>query len=245
MTLFLTSDPVGRFHDARQGQSFPLKADNGFVEELRRVLPEGPRVLFAASDPDFPDRSDEAAAMYREAFARSGLPLGCIHVLDRRNPDRHPRDYDLVILAGGHVPTENAFFRELRLREKLRDYGGAVMGISAGTMNCAGTVYAQPELPGEATDPDYLRFLPGLGLTEINVLPHWQEVREEVLDGLRLLEDITLPDSAGRSFYALVDGSYILVEKGEATLRGLGWEIRDGTVTALCGPGEQRRLPCL
>jgi len=31
-------------------------------------------------------------------------------------------------------------------------------------MNCADTVYAQPEEPGEAVDPDYQRFIPGLGL---------------------------------------------------------------------------------
>lgn len=30
-------------------------------------------------------------------------------------------------------------------------------------MNCADTVYAQPEEPGEAVDPDYQRFIPGLG----------------------------------------------------------------------------------
>ena len=67
-------------------------------------------------------------------------------------------------------------------------------GISAGSMNMAQTVYAQPEEPGEGIDPDYVRFFPGLDLTEVNVLPHYQKVKNDTVDGLRLFEDITLPD---------------------------------------------------
>ena len=43
---------------------------------------------------------------------------------------------DLLILAGGHVPTQNRFFQDIALRERLAGFDGVVMGISAGTMNC-------------------------------------------------------------------------------------------------------------
>ena len=39
-----------------------------------------------------------------------------------------------------------------------------IFGISAGSMNSAEEVYAQPELEGESLDPNYVRFIPGLGL---------------------------------------------------------------------------------
>ena len=68
------------------------------------------------------------------------------------------------------------------------------MGISAGHMNCAEIVYAQPEMPGEAVDPDYRRFIPGLGLTKYNILPHYQAVKDDYVDGMRLFEDITFRD---------------------------------------------------
>ena len=178
----------------------------------------------------------------QEAFTLSGFRVSAIDVCDHRKTDHDPAEYDLVILGGGHVPTQNAFFRGIGLRERLKGYRGVVMGISAGTMNCAETVYAQPELPGEAADPAYSRFIPGLGLTEINVLPHWQTVRNEVLDGLRLAEDITLPDSIGRRFYCLADGSYILVENGVSTLYGPGCLAEDGVITEICGPEESRIL---
>ena len=70
-------------------------------------------------------------------------------------------------------------------------------------MNCAETVYAQPEEEGEAVDPAYERFLPGLGLTQKMILPHYQAIRDDVLDGLCVMEDIAYPDSMGRQFYLL------------------------------------------
>ena len=67
--------------------------------------------------------------------------------------------YDVIFLGGGHVPTQNAFFHRIGLREKIRNFDGIVIGISAGSMNSADVVYAQPELPGEAADESYQRFL--------------------------------------------------------------------------------------
>ena len=103
-------------------------------------------------------------------------------------------------------------------------------------------VYAQPEREGEAADPSYQRFLPGLGLTKTMLLPHLQEVRDDVLDGLRLFEDITFADRFGRSFYAIPDGSYLLVGDGREELRGEAWLIKDGVMTQASREGEILRL---
>ena len=107
--------------------------------------------------------------------------------------------YDFVILGGGHVPTEMAFFRSIGLAEKFEGFTGIAMGISAGTMNCARIVYAEPEMPGEATDPTYERFIPGLGLTEFNILQHYNAVKNDIIDGMRLIEDIAFGDSFGHT----------------------------------------------
>ena len=135
-------------------------------------------------------------------------------ILDGRNESAAAelvRGSDLLILSGGHVPTQNRFFEKIHLREIMKDYSGVVIGISAGSMNSADAVYAQPEEEGEAIDPSYQRFLSGLGLTEINLLPHYQENKDDVLDGLKIYEDIAYPDSMGKTFYAIPDGSYLFV----------------------------------
>ena len=105
-------------------------------------------------------------------------------------------------------------------------------------MNAAEVVYAQPELDGEAVDPEYRRFIKGLGLTKINILPHYQMTGNFMLDGMRLFEDITYGDSCGRHFLALPDGSYYTSIDGKGTVWGEAYEIADGEMRLICEEGE-------
>lgn len=240
MLLYLTSHIGGSYKVGMQRFPAPLMQDNGLVDSLKAHWKAPARLLFIAASPEDANRNDDICACFAAAFPTSGLPLACIHICDARNEAlaRRLQDYDVILLSGGHVPTQNAYFEKIRLKEELVGYSGIVIGISAGTMNSASAVYAQPELPGETIDPDYRRFLSGLGLTDTMVLPHWQALRDETLDGLRILEDLTLPDSTGRTFYALCDGSYILSENGTETLYGEAYRIKDGTMTQICENGQ-------
>ena len=100
-------------------------------------------------------------------------------------------------------------------------------------------VYAQPEMPGEAADPTYERFIPGLGLTEYNIIPHFNAVRNDVIDGMRLIEDIAFSDSIGHTFYALTDGSYLLQTEEGAEIRGEAYMIRDRAITQISNNGDR------
>ena len=113
------------------------------------------------------------------------------------------------------VPTQNSFFQEIDLKKHLQEFRGIWIGSSAGSMNSATLVYAQPELEGEVIDPAYQRFVPGLGLTEKMILPHYSSWKNEVVNGFRLLEDVTYPDSQGYTFYLMEDGSYVLGDTEE------------------------------
>lgn len=233
MTCFLTSSPC------IPGTPV-LNPANGFLDELRAALPSPCPALFVCSSPDEPERTEAFAASVAESFAAAGAPFSSLNILDRRTQPGAAalvREARLIVLAGGHVPTQNRFFNEIGLRELMAGFSGVVLGISAGTMNSAATVYAQPELPGE-TAADFPRFLPGLGLTETMVIPHYQMIRDAVLDGLRLFEDVTCSDSRGRCFYALVDGSYLLIRDGREELRGEAWRIRDGVTERISREGD-------
>ena len=105
-------------------------------------------------------------------------------------------------------------------------------------MNCAETVYAGPELPGEAIDPNYQRWISGLGITKTNILPHFETLRDEMLDGMRLIEDITYSDSMGHEVIALNDGSYIVIDNGIETIYGEAYRIQNGVQTQICGSGR-------
>ena len=240
MTLFLTSSPciIG-------APRVILNPANGFVDRLRDSLPRWPRLLIVASDPE----NHEAACHFGNEMVYTlreyGMPCGSFNVLDGSNGEDASilvAASDLIVLMGGHVPTQNAFFREIGLREILADYEGVVMGISAGSMNCADLVYAQPEESGESIDPDYERYVPGLGLTSVNILPHYQQVKDNILDGKRLYEDITYADSMGKQFYVMVDGSYLLQDEASAVFFGQVAALSDGNLEWLCAEGEYFEL---
>ena len=231
MTVILTSSPCLDHPDKPV-----LNPANGFIQYLRDTLPPDCRALFIASDPDSPHLTCRFGMDMGYAFANAGMPFRSLAILDGANADDAPeliQNSDFIILAGGHVPTQNAFFRHIRLRELLEGFGGTVMGISAGTMNAAGLVYAQPELPGESIDPNYHRFLPGLGLTHVNILPHYQKVKNDFIDGRRLFEDVTYSDSHGHTFYALPDGSYVLTDGERTMVCGKAYRLRNSILELL------------
>lgn len=237
MTLFMTSN-TGKAH-VEDGRWIlePFYVQNGFRAALQARWPKAVRYLLIASDPDSAARNDEMLASTAEVLAASGLPVSECVMLDRRNQEQAEaliRSSQVIQLCGGHVPTQNRFFRALGLAALLRDYNGIIIGISAGSMNCGRLVYAQPEEPGEALDPDFPRFIEGLGLADITMLPHYDELPGTTLDGLRVIEDISLPDSRVHPFYAIPNGSYFLVEHGRATLHGAGYLFQDGAVTQIC-----------
>lgn len=236
MTLFLTSSPC----IPNAGRAL-LNPANGFVERLRSTLVSHPRVLFICSHPDSYHLTDRYAQDMFDAFAEAGISFGQFGVLDGRNAVEAEwlvKASDFIILAGGHVPTQNAFFQQIHLSQLLEGYAGVIMGISAGSMNAARWVYAQPEMEGEAIDPAYERWLPGLGLTDVNILPHYQMIKDNLLDGMRLFEDITFADSDSHSFYVLVDGSYLYCDGHEETIYGEARLIRDHIMTKLISEGE-------
>ena len=235
MIAFLTSSPC-----VYQAPRAILNPENNFLDNLFSCLPEHPRCLFICSAPDDPNFTDRVSGEMYDAFLEAGMEFSDLATLDRRNQEDAQLliwQSDFIILSGGHVPTQNEFFQEIGLRELLENYQGVIMGISAGTMNAAERVYVQPEEAGES-DPDFERFLPGLGITSVNVLPHYQQVKDNVLDGKRLFEDVTYADSMGECFFAFVDGTYLIVEEDQTTLYGEAYCIQDGEIEQISELGD-------
>ena len=239
MIVFLTSSPSGPLDVPNYDKLLDEK--NGFVENLRQFWKEEMRGMIIAAAPDSFEGNDEMRDFFEQAFRNGSIPVTRFDIWDYRSHDISAEElnqYDIIMLGGGHLPTENHFFHLIHLREKLQGYQGIILGVSAGTMNSAEVVYAQPELPGESVNPNYVRYLQGLGLTKINILPHYQMVKHFTLDGRRLFEDITYGDSYGHEFIALEDGSYIRIMNGETKLYGRAHRIADGVITTICEENE-------
>lgn len=240
MKLYLTSSPTGSYRSAAPDYA-GLNPENRLVENLRSDWRENSRCLIISAGPDAYMENNEMRFFFEKKLKETGLSVSACDICDRRNGMEMVeklKEYDMIILGGGHVPTQNIFFKSIGLALAIQEFDGIVMGISAGTMNCARLVYAQPEIAGESVSRTYRRFIDGLGLTECNVLPHYQAVKDDMLDGQRLMEDITYPDSVGHKFYALPDGSYILERDGKPCIFGEAYLISEGTIQKICETGE-------
>lgn len=240
MTLYLTSSPCVIGADRAI-----LTAENGFLFNLKRDIPMNAKCLYIPADPCDDSNNTGFCTDMVVAFREAGIVFSEMKLLDANTPEDASKMVqwsDFVILGGGHVPTQNAYFSKIGLRQILSGYPGVVMGISAGSMNCAAMVYAQPEVTGESIDPSYDRFLPGLGLTFLNVLPHYQQVKDHMLDGKRLYEDITYADSSGHCFLVLPDGSYVISHEGQSWLYGKAYQLEDGILHLICEDSCAMRL---
>lgn len=231
MILFLTSSPTGPLDGSRPVDG--LDKMNDFVKNLRKYWKADARNLMITATPDSYAQNDEMIEFFGNAVKKDGFTWSAFDLWDRRTEDISKEilhSYDVIWLGGGHVPTQNQYFKELELREKIKGFEGIVIGISAGTMNSADIVYAQPEHPGESVDPEYQRFIQGLGLTKQMILPHYQMVKDYYLDGKRLYDDITYGDSYGHEFLVLPDGSYLMSVDGDESVWGEAYIIKNGRI---------------
>lgn len=264
--IFLTSSPTGPLDGSRQVDG--IDRWNGFADRLHEVWQSGSRCLMIAAAPDNYAMMDEMTGFFWHTWLKEGFGMQCMDKLDYRWHGRGEafgegsgggsisreelHAYDVLFLAGGHVPTQRSFFQQLGLREKIAGFQGIIIGISAGSMNSADMVYIQPEEPGEAADGSFCRWGNGLALTRRNILPHYQMVKNNYLDGQRLFEDITIPDSYGHEFIVLCDGSYLYIEAESAGAKpkkeavyGEAYIIRNGGLKSLCGHEQEALLQAL
>lgn len=239
MKIFLTSHTGDSKKENGKRIPVPMSEANGFVHKLQKEWVEDSKVLIIAGTPDAYEKNDAICEYCKQSFPMSGLSISYMEICDSRKMALADKikEMDVVVLSGGHVPSQNRFFHRIGLKDKLSDFSGLIIAWSAGSMNCAENVYAGPELEGEAVDPNYKRWLPGLGITNINIFPHFQRLRNDWLDGLRLIEDITFADSMGHEIIALNDGSYITIEDGVSRLWGEAYQIKDGKIDVICQNG--------
>lgn len=241
MIYFLTSSPSVSVDG-------PINPANGFLDRLREALGNNPlHALFVTTYPDDAPWSEHCSGCMRKAFEDVGFKFASYVLLDRRTaPDvkKLMKQCDFLILGGGHLPTQNTFLHELEMPKLIKKFKGVVLGISAGSMNSAQMAYALPEEPGEPLDKNFARLRPGLGLTEWRILPHFYMYRDLTVDGLRMYDDITIPDSRkyGIPFLYFPDGTYLVGQDGKESVYGEYLVFQNGTFCRVAENGQKTLL---
>ena len=235
MVLYLTSS----FIPHQEGDSYVKMEPEecyGFFDDLKNEWQDSANILFVPADPKLTKENENQIKRVVDAFEAKNLKVSEVKMLD----DDCAQELsgliawsDVIYMGGGHAPTQLAFMKRIGLKDAIKDYDGIIIGLSAGSVNAAYNVYLMPELEGEAVDPNFVRFSDGLDLTNIEVIPHADAMKNARIDGLSFMDDIVLPDSYGSRFYMITDGSYFKVKNGKTIFKGVGAVIEDGTIKPL------------
>ena len=209
--------------------------ENGILDCLKANTKKCENFLFVGNGVEGA-KSEQYFKIACESFAMT-MPFKNYNVLNNSTKDKAKElveNADFIFLCGGHLPTQNAFFNEIGLKELLKNTNALIVGGSAGSMNCADVVYCPPELEEEIEDTNFNRYLNGLGLTNINILPHFEEYQKMVICGKRYIEDVIVPDSHKTDIIALNNGSYIAIKNNESTIYGESYLIKDEKIKKIC-----------
>ena len=118
MKLFLTSSPTGAYRSEKPAGFKGFDPANGLTEELGKSWRPQSRCLLIAAFPDAAAENDIMRTFFEGVLEDTGLSFECLDLCDGRNGKEaveRLHSYDMIILGGGHVPTENAFFMEIGL----------------------------------------------------------------------------------------------------------------------------------
>ena len=239
--LFLTSNMGCSVKENGKRYSTPINNTNGIVERIKEVLKKEENILFFASDPNDYEKLDIYCPLIFESFNKSGFNFKSYKIVDNRYNGNLKEDIeysDIIFLTGGHTPTQMKFFEEINLRELLKSYEGVVIGQSAGALNMAELVVCAPEYV-EEIDTSYT--WNGLGLTKINIEPHF--VTEELTNA----EDILIREELMKlsdlyKIYAILDGTDIYDDGITQTMYGEGYILEKRKVKKICNNKEKITL---
>ena len=89
-----------------------LMQQNGLLDRLKSIWKQNAKILMICADPTDYEKNDCVCDCLKEAFPMSGLSVSYMDKCDNRNLHaiEDLQNTDVLILAGGHVPTQNRFW---------------------------------------------------------------------------------------------------------------------------------------
>ena len=236
--IFLTSN-LNHYHKIDNKKiANEIDNTNRLVDQLKENICNYNTIVYVASDSSDINKINEYSALLFEALKLSGLAFKNYYILDDRtkhNATNYIKQADLIFLSGGDTYIQNKFFNEINLKYLLKEYNGVIIGQSAGSINLADNVYNSPE-NGNNSEPIHFT---GLGLTQINIEPHFNIETSDFDELENYQRDNILNESLSRTIYALCDGSHIFETDNSIVVYGKSYIIRRGGISLLCEDKEK------
>lgn len=217
--------------------------DNGILDQLKKHTKKCDNFLFVGNGLEG-EKSEQYFKLACESFNMTMRFKNYyfLNLSTKDNAKELVESADFIFLCGGHLPTQNKFFNDIKLKDLLKNTNALIVGGSAGSMNCADIVYCPPELEEEVLDKNFNRYLKGLGLTNINIMPHFEEYKQMTICGKRYIDDIIVPDSNKIDIVALNNGSFIVVNGNHATIYGESYLLQNGKIKLICKNNNNKEI---
>lgn len=217
----------------------PIDNSNGIVDQIKDSLNGYKKIVFIASDMN---KSREDVSQYANILFDSmkmvNINFNEYLILDgesKENAVDYITDANLVFLCGGDTYEQHKFFTIINLKELLKNYQGLVIGQSAGAINMADSVFNSPE-EQEESEPI---FFEGLGLTNINIEPHFIYDTTNFDDNEKYQRQSIIKESYNRLIYGQCNGSHIFIDDDNiATVYGETYLISNGNIECMCKNGN-------
>lgn len=228
MKVILTSD-LNHYHK-ENGIKIVNEIDNtnNLVNQIKDSLKNKDSITFIPSQTGDDRKTLEYAKLLFDALKISGIEFNNYYVLtsDKLNRiEKYIKSSSLVFLSGGNTYTQHLLFQKINLKELLSNYDGLVIGQSAGSINLASHVYNSPETLEERNI-----YYEGLGLTDINVVPHFKFHTSHLSEIELYQRNHILSESYNRWIYGLPDGSHIFIDSN-INFYGDIYKIVNGKIT--------------
>ena len=164
---------------------------NGFhvqaAEMFRQKINKRNKFAFVASEFEMLyEKTDKYFHFFLDMFEDAGIYFEEAYVVDGRMnagvAQKAVAEADVIWLSGGDTPTQFGYFQKYGVDKVLREHGGVIIGMSAGSINMAKTAICTLSC-GHYKQEIYN----GLGCVDISVEPHF--VREKVSEELLVLSE--------------------------------------------------------
>lgn len=247
MKLFLTSSIGATKHLNGKRVAGKIDNKNGFVDNLKKAITKTEKLVYISGELNC-NKNSKIRTWFNntiESLKYEDIIFNENIFVDYSNCDNLEgilENADIVFLSGGSLPIQNKFFKDSNLKKYINNYKGIIVAQSAGSMNCAEKVYICPETLDEVNDSSFIREDNGLGLTDLNIIPHYNSNKELKIGDLRFYEDIIYPDTFKFKLYLLSDGAYIYINDEDITIYGECYMYDNGIKTQLCSEGKNLKI---
>lgn len=186
--------------------------DNSVQKEyLLKNIKSGMNITYISSVPDNHERTDEQVNKFTSYFNSIGINFNEVFYIDSRVSESEAHSSilksDVVFLTGGSPELQMELINNYNLANDIKTRK-IVIGVSAGAMNQGKRIVYKDDFDN-FKNKDYV----GLGLTNINIFPHFDESNQDIVDEVNEVSDI-------HEITCIPNESFVYVENGNKEILG-------------------------